>query len=426
MKKKIYTLFMLFFMLVLGIQTSHSQNACQTPESNIPSAGERIFNLYVNWFKAWGGHLNTDLKTIPVIIHVIYKNNAERQQISRSRIEGQIEVTNKQLRRLNANAINTRPIFLPVAADCNLKVVLAARNNGVIYHRHPDFLFSRDFRNIQAASMVNPARYLNVWVVFGQLAGGGATFPWDKTPIQDGFWIGAQNFGTTGANLSPHMNGGTTFAHELAHYLGVLHTHDNPAGYRGQCDRAHDGTIADYCADTPLDWSDPASPEQCEIVIATECEPELVCQSENYMYYNQDSCTNMFSKDQRARMRACLQAYRPLLALSSHHGFKGIDSEDFDDQPGDKPVLEKQITISPNPTSGIVHINYQDLVVKNNMVVRIYNQLGVKLKELYSRSAINELNLGSFAEGLYYIKITIDNVSVTKYVIKAGSELINR
>src|SRR4051794_15151685 len=128
MKTKIALVIFFGFMLVLSIHNGYSQAiVCQTPEVSINSAGEDAFNRYVVKFKAQGKHLNTDLKIIPVIIHVIYRNSADRQQITMSRIVGQIDATNKQLRRLNENAKETRKIFLPVAADCNIQVCLSTK-----------------------------------------------------------------------------------------------------------------------------------------------------------------------------------------------------------------------------------------------------------------------------------------------------------
>ena len=43
------------------------------------------------------------------------------------------------------------------------------------------------------------------------------------------------------------------------------------------------------------------------------------------------------------------------------------------------------------------------------------------LKEVHSHTTVNELNVGSFPGGVYYIRITVDNSSVTKYIIKTGS-----
>lgn len=424
MKTKKLPTIILAFSAVLFFHSSFSQQYCQTREDSVTSAGEQAFNRYVIRFKAQGGHLNTDLKIIPTVIHVIYRNIADSLRMNQARIRGQIDATNKQMLRLNANAVNTRPLFLPVAANCNTIVALATKKpdrasfNGVIYHWYPDFDHNRDFRAIQAATILDPEKYLNVWVVPDGF-GGAATLPWFRTETRDGFWVGAEAFGIAGADLSPWTNRGVTFTHELGHYLGVEHTfHNDGRNILGRCDLANDGSIGDFCADTPIEWDWPPGVEQCVDGIK-HCadDSELVTQSENYMFYNEDSCRNMFSKDQRARMRACLYRLRSDLVSKANLVFTGINRKDL---PADKPVPENNITLYPNPATDIVHIAYHELAVKD-MSIKICNQMGLTLKEMHSRTAISEFNLASFPEGVYHIIITINNMPVTKYIIKTSS-----
>ena len=52
----------------------------------------------------------TNAITIPVVVHVVYKNNSEN--ISDAQIQSQIDVLNKDFRRLNQDASNTPFDFL--------------------------------------------------------------------------------------------------------------------------------------------------------------------------------------------------------------------------------------------------------------------------------------------------------------------------
>jgi hypothetical protein len=444
MKTKGHAMIVLGLIFVLSIHNSYSQTICQTPDASINSAGEHIFNQYVIRFKEQGKHLNTDLKIIPVVIHVIYRNSADSQRITMARIRGQIDATNKQLRRLNANANETRKIFLPVAADCNIQMCLATRKpdrstfSGVIYHKYPDYNERRDLDSIRAATTLNHYRYLNVWVT-PDTNTASAVFPWQATAHHDGFYIGSKVFGTIGADLLPSNNLGAIFTHELGHYLGVLHTFDRGSAYLGKCELVNDPSISDFCGDTPLDWDFPNGSEAptCSYGIREEC-GGFITQTENYMYYNPDRCLNMFSKDQRARMRACLHSLRFILTLPSNQKLTGVDCKDlnencnscstplallgadYNDLQVDKQSMEKKITIFPNPTNSIVHIIYHNLPLKKGMSIDLYNQLGQKLKRVYSNTAINNLSLVSFPDGVYYMNITIDNTSITKYIMKAG------
>ena len=56
--------------------------------------------------------------TIPVVFHVVYKNNTEN--ISQAQILSQLEVINEDFRRQNIDAINTPADFASVAADTEI------------------------------------------------------------------------------------------------------------------------------------------------------------------------------------------------------------------------------------------------------------------------------------------------------------------
>jgi Pregnancy-associated plasma protein-A/Secretion system C-terminal sorting domain len=427
MKKKNLAAIAVFVLFLCGLKSYAQNGGCQTVSPEQLSSSEDKFNRYVTWFKATGRHLNTDLKVIPVIIHVIYRNPADRLQITMPRVLGQIDATNKQLRRLNANAVDTRPAFLPVATDCNIQVALATRKpdgsrfNGVLYHSYPNFNIS-DYNAVVKATIIDPDRYMNVWVL-PDLSNGVAVFPWDKTPVADGFYIGSRIFGITGSNLSPVLNKGAIFTHELAHCLGVLHTFDNGYQYTAECKRLHDGSISDFCGDTPLDWGLYGEyPPVCDNGVRTDCgDDEYILQTENFMFYNHDRCTNMFSKDQRARMRACLSRLRPKLTSPGNMLYTGVRVTDYRPQPECKPILERDITLYPNPASSSIHFKFADQPLRN-MSVKVYNLMGVKLKDVNSAAAITELNVNALSAGTYYVAITIDNSTVTKYFIKGGAD----
>jgi len=80
------------------------------------------------WIEQYGMQAKTnDILTIPVVVHVVSYTGNPASNISDEKIFSQIEEMNRMYRRTNANASNTREIFLDVAADCEIEFCLAAR-----------------------------------------------------------------------------------------------------------------------------------------------------------------------------------------------------------------------------------------------------------------------------------------------------------
>jgi len=66
---------------------------------------------------------DTTLYRIPVVVHIVY--NTPEQNLTDEVIRSQIEVLNEVYRRTNANASETREVFLPVAGDAHIEFYLA-------------------------------------------------------------------------------------------------------------------------------------------------------------------------------------------------------------------------------------------------------------------------------------------------------------
>ena len=64
--------------------------------------------------------------TIPVVVHIVY--NTPLQNISNATVQSQIDVLNKDFRRLNADTVNTPAPFKPLGGDPQIEFVLAKRD----------------------------------------------------------------------------------------------------------------------------------------------------------------------------------------------------------------------------------------------------------------------------------------------------------
>lgn len=251
-----------------------------------------------------------DVVAIPVIVHVVHNGEAIGQggNISLAQVQSQIDVLNEDFRRTGAG-FNDHP----AGADLGVEFVLAVEDPqgrplaepGI--HRVDG---SRAFWEIPAIESVlkpqtqwDPTRYFNMWTV--QFGGddddklGYAQFPSlsglpgfrqnEGAAQTDGVVIRYQAFGRTG-NVAAPYDGGRTTTHEVGHWLGLRHIWGD-----GDC------SVDDFCDDTP-----PASQPNYS------CRPSNSCGSvdgdmiENYMDYSQDQCMNIFTNDQKTRIRTVL------------------------------------------------------------------------------------------------------------------------
>ena len=251
----------------------------------------------------------TNAITIPVVVHVVYKNNSEN--ISDAQIQSQIDVLNKDFRRLNQDASNTPFDFLPFAADMQIEFCLAKRYLGVpttgivrkqtnlaAFPLYSDSIF---FTNYGGSSAWNTNRYLNIWVcdISGSVMGW-AQFPGGGNSQTDGIVIDYERFGTIGTVSQPYHKGRTT-THEVGHWLSLFHIWgDNTCG-------------DDYVADTP---------EQEQANFGCNIHPQPSCTNSgdmfmNFMDYSDDACMNIFTEGQKQRAMAVLNTSRVGLISSN-------------------------------------------------------------------------------------------------------------
>jgi hypothetical protein len=271
---------------------------------------EARINRYIEQEKqAFKGRTAPPVYTIPVVVHIIYRTNA--QNLSNQRVYEQLQVLNEDYRRTNSDAGNVPSDFAGIVADTEIEFCLATKdpsNNATTGITRTQTTVTNigggSSYYSTAAGGINiwdPTKYLNIWVC--ELGGGvlGYTYTPGGAPNgADGVVIGYQYFGKTGA--SAPYNGGRTTTHEVGHWLNLQHVWG--AG-NGGCNQD------DGVSDTPLqDQSNGGCPSH----------PSASCGSSdmfmNYMDYVNDNCMNSFTVGQKTRMRAAIDIARPGLLTS--------------------------------------------------------------------------------------------------------------
>jgi len=333
------------FIFALGLTSSAfaQQNGvvrCYTVENEAIRAAQNPNAESAEHFDHWLDSIIQEKKQhriiggvyqIPVIFHVVYKGTdgvGTGTNISQAALQSQIDVLNEDYRRkVGSNGYNTNP----VGADCEIEFCLAQRkpdgtgfpigqegveriNSNTSGWGSGPFTTTYIDNNIKPATSWDPSRYMNIWIV--NMSGGILGYAQFPTSSLGGMGCGSQNDLTDGVvflsssigkssvtGFPAPYNEGRTATHEIGHWLGLRHIWGD-----GGC------SVDDYCNDTPLaaaaNYNCPTGTNSC--TAAPDAGPDMI---DNYMDYTDDLCMDIFTEDQKMRMRTVLESSPLRLSL---------------------------------------------------------------------------------------------------------------
>ncbi|GAB4038256.1 M43 family zinc metalloprotease [Spirosoma jeollabukense] len=276
------------------------------------------------------GRLAATVITIPVVVHVVHNGESVGvgRNISQAQVQAQLATLNEDYRRkAGTRGFNDNPL----GADIEIEFCLAVVNPqgqtmaepGIDRYNGNRASWNKDDIEgvLKPSTYWNPDKYYNIWVtqLNEPIAGGGQLLGYAQFPNQsnlpgipsegpastDGVVIDYQSFGNVDKGNFPTMratyNLGRTLTHETGHWLGLRHIWGD----------ANCGD--DFCADTPPQAS---ASSGCPTGRVSCGSTNMV---QNYMDYSNDACMNIFTINQKDRIRTVMAiSPRRLSLLSSN------------------------------------------------------------------------------------------------------------
>jgi len=342
---------------------------------------------------------------IPVVVHVVWRT--ADQNISDEQIRSQIDILNRDFRKLNNDHIKTPSPFKNLVADVGIEFCLAARDpsgmvtSGITRTKTTvSDIGDKDrwFSTIRGGKDPwNTKKYINIWVCeAGEDLFGFAFLPGTADPPEaDGLVISSQYVGSVGTALASFPNHkGRTTTHEMGHYFNLEHLW-------GPDDS--DCEEGDEVDDTPVQFE--ATYDCPGFPLRDKCTPTgngvLFF---NYMDYVDDECMYMFTEGQKKRIQAALNGPRASLLGQTNCSFPTSLSEKNQDI-----ALE----IYPNPVSGILQVKSNDFTGKFRSIY-LFDFMGRMLQQK-STSGICSFDVSGYSPGVYWLKM--ENSSPHKVVI---------
>jgi hypothetical protein len=320
------------------------------------------------------------------------------QNISDEQIKSQIDILNKDFRKLNSDFNKTPAFFKNLVADVGIEFCLAARDpSGMVTDgitRTKTTVTNIGDKDRWHTTLKggkdswNNKKYINIWVCeAGEDLYGFAFLPGTADPPEaDGLVISSEYFGSTGTAVASYPNHkGRTTTHEMGHYFNLEHLWGPDDS---ECEEG------DEVADTPVQFE--ATYDCASYPLKDDCTPtDNGILFFNYMDYVDDECMYMFTEGQKKRMNASLNGFRSTLLGQTNCSL----STSTDDN-----LPENQIQIYPNPASGYLQVISNNTSSEKASTLYLFDFMGRLLQRKISFGACT-FDIAGYSPGVYWLKV---------------------
>jgi len=398
--------FFYIFLFLLFSTQGKSQKKCGTENKRFEALArnpglikerQMIEAFTKNWIqKDDAAKSGQTVVKIPVVVHVVWRT--ADQNISDEQIKSQIDILNKDFRKLNSDANKTPAFFKNLVADVGIEFCLAARDpagmvtNGITRTKTTvTDIGDKDRWHTTLRGGKDPwnnKKYINIWVCeAGEDLYGFAFLPGTADPLEaDGLVISSEYFGSTGTAIASFPNHkGRTTTHEMGHYFNLEHLWGPDDS---ECEEG------DEVADTPVQFE--ATYDCASYPLKDDCSPtDNGILFFNYMDYVDDECMYMFTEGQKKRMNASLNGFRSTL-LGQTNCSLSTSTED--------KLSENQIQIYPNPASGYLQVISKNTSSEKASTLYLFDFMGRLLQSKTSFGACT-FDIAGYSPGVYWLKV---------------------
>ncbi|HEX2533758.1 MAG TPA: M43 family zinc metalloprotease [Chitinophagaceae bacterium] len=351
-----------------------------------------------------GSEVQERLIRIPVVVHILYNNEA--QNLSEERVRIQIEALNRDFRRRNADTGKTPERFRPFAADVEIEFVLATADpkgrptNGILRKYTARTFFDLDdkikFSAQGGDDAWDPLSYLNIWVGNTRRTLGYAS-PVGTERARDGIVLNTSVFGLNNGSATGKSRTGV---HEAGHWLGLKHIWgDEDCGDDGVSDTPPQSTFNTGC------------PSGIKITCGNGPLGDMYM---NYMDFTDDGCMNLFTNGQKDRMRAHFSpgGFRHAL-LSS----RGLDVPWTEEAPEEEGSPSAPVALYPNPADAEVFVDLKS-DGWGGSELRIVGLNGVEVRRIKVTAVVQKISLTGLPAGLYVVQGTNGKERISLKLVK--------
>ena len=385
-------------------------NELKSADAGLEARASNAESRIQNWIQNNPNHKTKSVLVIPVVVHVLYRTAI--QNIPDARIQLQMDILNKDYRKLNADTSGIPAAFKPFAGDCEIEFCLAKRDEfgnttTGITRKQVNIKeignTNKYYQSSQGGEAIwNRNHYLNFWVCEIDSMGGTLGFStvpqYSPAATSDGVVIDYRYFGTS---TNTHYNKGRTATHEVGHWLNLQHIWGDDFGW---C------STDDFVSDTPMQTMEHYGlPSFPSLDSCTSVAPGTMFM--NYMDYTDDNGMFMFTAGQKQRIWAALNTtFRDSLFNSKGCLPVGIQENS----------LEQAFKIQPNPSNGVFNFSVE-MPGTNSLEMYIYDGIGkcIHVEEAkFSGYFSKTIDLSAYANGFYFLRMNSNGQTINKKILK--------